>query len=84
MQAPIRQPASRQAHVQGFSRQLAIQFSLLQRVALRFQGGLNRLLGFIDARTGRFALVGRHRTQAFQQLGQLTALAQIHGLHLLQ
>jgi hypothetical protein len=84
MQAAVSQPASRQAHVQRFGRQLAIQFGLLQGVTAGFQRRLHRLLGFVDAGAGGLARVGRHRTQAFQQFGELAAFAQVTRLNLFQ
>ncbi len=73
MQAATRQSPPWQGDIQRFSRQLTIQFSLLQRVTPLFQCGFNGLLGFVNAGAGRFALLGRHRAQAFQQFGQLAA-----------
>ena len=78
------QPASRQTHVQRFGRQLAIQLGLLQYLAAGFQRRLHRLLGLVDAGAGGLARVGRHRTQAFQQLGELAAFAKISRFDLFQ
>ena len=84
MQSAHAGTAPRQRHVQRLRRQLGIQCTLLDGIALRIQRGFDLLFDLVDARTGCRALFGGKFAQAFQQAGQAAFLAEITRLGIFQ
>jgi hypothetical protein len=84
MQAPARFSATGQRDIQRFFGQARVERRLADHLAALVERGLDGRLGDVDRRTGCLLLLGRQLAEAFQQFGNLTALAKETGLHLLQ
>jgi len=84
VQAAARFSASGQRDVKRLLGQARIQRGLADRFATLVERIFNRRLGHIDRRACGFLLFRRQLAQAFEKFGDLPALAEETGLHLLQ
>ncbi len=84
MQTAPRHAAPRQRDIERFGGQLGFEPGVFQRIAPCRQRRLYAFLGDVDCRAGRLALFGRQFSQALEQRGERTILAEIARLGVFQ